>query len=153
MELANCRLLQANGDCVPLRAVTPAQLLVLVKMHKDRAKNHPILDLKIIGTAQSVEAPEQTDEVTGKVTRAATYRPRTGPEEMARLRTLYHKKWLETIFPSPTSPVPEAFADVDKLLAIPTDITEPGVAGSWTDVPGQIPGEKSAPVLVKAKPA
>jgi len=171
MELANCFLHIGNESLTPLRSITPAEAMLLVSMHKDRAKKHPLVDLKIIGTAQSVAVAAEVqpmDEMAqsditlpdgrtiakgetiraGTVTKAAKYRARTALEELARLKTKYQKQYLDKVFPSGSTTVPDTFADAEKTW-VPVPVTNAEQVGNWTDEPGPLP--KGAPVSLTAK--
>lgn len=130
MELANCRLHIGNDSDVQLKAITPAEAQVLVLMHKDRAKKHPLLNLKVVGSAQSIATPAEVQEqdgtyeedvvlvnpndpsdksrivkagvtiLAGSILKAPTFKPRTAAEELSRLRKRYHKQYLDKVFPA-----------------------------------------------------
>ena len=172
MELANCRLHVGNEDTVPLKGVTPAEALILVSMHKTRAKKHPLEDLKVIGTAQSVkvaavvqeqDATYEVDTKTadgtvipaGKNVRAGTvlkdaiYESRTSAGELSRLKTKYHKQYITPLFPSPATPLPETFEEAAKMWVEQAPV-EQGEVGNWTDVPGPIKTVKQPSPIIKA---
>jgi hypothetical protein len=178
MELANCRLHIGNDSDVPQRSITPAEAMVLVTLHKDRAKKHPLLDLKVIGSAQSIKTPAEVQEtdgsydkditvpvadgtrtikkgetvLAGTLLKSAEYRPRTGHEEISRLRTKYHKKTIDETFPK-NSKVPETFAEAAETWKEIPKVADEGVVGSWTDVPGALPLQKTeSPVVTPLAP-
>lgn len=164
---------------VPKRAITPAEALLLATIHKTRKKGLPLSDIKITGLAQSIaklaetqqdngtyegdlEVPDPTDWTktrtikagetvyAGTVLKLPVYRPRTGKEEVARLRTIYHKKHVDALFPTPSSPIPETFAEAEKLWAeVPNVASEEGQIGNWTDVPGALPVPKEPSPITK----
>ena len=115
-------LLHDNGNNVFKKGRTPAEAQVLTKLHQPNVKKNPIVDLKITGQAASIASPAMPEELdnNGKVVKPATpikLRPRTGPEEIARLRTIYHKHVINEMFPGANPKVPatfeEAFQAVD----------------------------------------
>jgi hypothetical protein len=130
-------------------------------MHKDRAKKHPLVDFKIVGTAQSiavaaevqtmdemaqanVELPNGTTIKQGETVHAGTilkapkFRARTGLEELARLKTKYQARYIEAVFPKGTTKVPDTFTEAEETWK-PVPVTNAEAVGNWTDEPGPLP--------------
>lgn len=175
MELANLDLSvgQDVEHTVPKRAVTPAEALLLATIHKARKKGHPLSNIKIIGTAQSIAKPSEVQEQdstsekdmtlpsgkvikagekipTGTVLKEPEYRARTPKDEIARLRTIYHKKFVDLLYDKPNSPVPDTFAAAEDLWKeVPNTQAEEGAVGNWTDIPGALPMQKPENLLNK----
>lgn len=72
----------------------------------------------------------------GTVLEAAEFRPRTALEELARLKGLYLEKYIVQLFPSPSSKVPETFAEAESMWSQQAPVGETNVAGATVNVPG-----------------
>jgi hypothetical protein len=162
MQVANCRLLlHENGSDIPLKLVTPAELLLLVKMHTSNVKRWPVTDLKIVEgqEAASIDRPAEyydadvygnDDQIThraGSLKKKATYRARTIQEELARLRSKYNKKDIEDVYPGadPTRIMPLTFDEVKPGPLLQDQAQGPIV---WTDeatVPTATPSSTKLP--------
>lgn len=115
MQQGTCWLYINRVDSVPLKGITPAELLIIAEMHTKRAGKHPIHGLTPDSDpAQTVELdndgnplPEQTHV-------------RTDREEADRLRNKYghnseKKYWFDTLYPGQSPKLPESFADTGLL--------------------------------------
>jgi hypothetical protein len=147
MELANATLYIGNESTVPLKSITPAQARVLVAMHSDRAKKIALTDIEVIGKAATVEIPGRDTEYDkdGKIITQALapkLRDRFDLEELARLRTLYHKTRIEEVFPKGTLKLPQTFAEAAEAWK-PVPVVEQGKVGNWSDTPLPMKNEKS----------
>lgn len=102
METANCRLtLDKIGSDIPLKGITPAQYVVLVKIHQDAVGRCPITDLKVEGTVVT-----------------------TNHLEKSRLLGMYKHKIVNGIYPGDAPALPTKFSEVvDKdIKADPKDV-------------------------------
>lgn len=60
MEIAKCWLIMGhNGSNVPLKRITPTELVLLEQQWKNTAKKHPVHNLEIIGTSERPDAVEK----------------------------------------------------------------------------------------------
>ncbi len=91
------------GSSVPLKGVTPAEVLYLVADHHINAGGDPIIELVEKGEAQTVTGTSPD----GK----AIVRPRTAGEEIQRLRRKYPSRNLAKVFGTSFEPnLPTDFA-------------------------------------------
>ena len=91
------------GSTIPLKGVTPAEVLYLVADHHTNAGKDPIIEL--------VELKEEAMTTTSVNDKGqAVRRPRSKSEEINRLRTKYPSRNLNRVFGSSFEPnLPEDF--------------------------------------------
>lgn len=111
MELASVQLFTSEKNELPLRDITPAEAVILAKMHGPRMQGRPIGRVIITGETERDHAEERTRlglKYTGTIGAGKDAKPA-----------------LQAVFPDDLAPLPETFADISRHLGERAQIMTP----------------------------
>ena len=89
MQIANGLVTSSPEYTHAVQGITPAEALILKKMHNQYSNSAPLRDLVITGEATELDTFGKPATVTVKGKEVPSTKPRTDAEECARLRRKY----------------------------------------------------------------